>query len=48
MGDPLTSLALTVVLTAAGFYVLYWVIRKGVAAGIRDAARETETGQSEP
>jgi hypothetical protein len=38
MGDPLTSLVLAVVLAAVGFYVLYWVVRKAVAAGIQDAA----------
>lgn len=39
--DPISSVALTVVLTAAMFYVLYNVIRKAVAAGIRDA-RESD------
>ena len=36
--DPLGGLALTVVVTAVGLYALYWVIRRAVAAGIRDAA----------
>lgn len=36
--DPLSSLALTVVFAAVGLYALYWVIRRAVAAGIRDAA----------
>lgn len=35
--DPFTSLALTATIAAVVMYVLYWVIRKGVAAGIRDA-----------
>lgn len=43
MGDPLTGLVLAVVLCGAGFYVLYWVVRKAVAAGIRDAAEMPET-----
>ncbi|WEG09641.1 hypothetical protein PU630_03470 [Microbacterium horticulturae] len=34
--DPLTGFALTIVLTGASLYALYWVIRKAVAAGIRD------------
>ena len=40
--DPLTSFVLAIVLSAVGFYVLYWVVRKAVAAGIRDAARGSE------
>ncbi|NRD27977.1 hypothetical protein [Frigoribacterium sp. VKM Ac-2836] len=36
--DPLTSAALLVVLVGAFLYVLYWVIRRAVAAGIKDAA----------
>lgn len=41
MGEPLTSLILTAVFAAIGFYVLYWVVRKAVAAGIRDASGDT-------
>ena len=40
--DPLISAALLVVLVAAFLYVLYWVIRRAVAAGVRDAANEPE------
>ncbi|WP_169566294.1 hypothetical protein [Microbacterium luticocti] len=36
--DPLTGLVLAVVLAAVFFYVLYVVVRRAVAAGIRDAA----------
>ncbi|RUQ98263.1 hypothetical protein [Labedella endophytica] len=39
--DPLSSLALTVVFAAVGFYTLYCVVRAAVAGGIRDA-REKE------
>ncbi|SEH81446.1 MULTISPECIES: hypothetical protein [unclassified Leifsonia] len=35
--DPLTSLALTVTIAAVALCALYWVIRRAVAAGIRDA-----------
>lgn len=35
----LTSLALTVVLAVVALYALYWVVRKAVAHGIRDARR---------
>lgn len=35
--DPLSSAALFVVVTSAILYALYWVIRRAVAAGIRDA-----------
>ncbi len=49
MSDPLTSLVFAVVLVGVGFYVLYWVVRKAVAAGIRDAARVSEEAtQEEP
>jgi len=34
--DPITGFAFTIVLTGASLYALYWVIRKAVAAGIRD------------
>ncbi len=34
--DPLTGFALLVVLAGVALYALYWVIRKAVAAGIRD------------
>ena len=37
--DPLATIALTVVLAAAGFYVLYLVVRSAVAGGIRDASK---------
>lgn len=35
--DPFSALALTVVLSGAALYALYWVVRRGVADGIRDA-----------
>jgi drug/metabolite transporter (DMT)-like permease len=35
--DPFSRLALTVVLVAAGLYAGYWVVRRAVAGGIRDA-----------
>lgn len=35
--DPFSALALTVVLCGAALYALYWVARRGVADGIRDA-----------
>ncbi|MEZ5087855.1 MAG: hypothetical protein R2722_16965 [Tessaracoccus sp.] len=35
--DPLTSIVLIVVFSAVWFYVLYNVVRKAVAGGIRDA-----------
>lgn len=38
MGDPLTSFFFAIVMSAVGFYILYWVVRKAIAAGIRDAA----------
>lgn len=47
MSDPLTSTVFTVVLFAVGFYVLYWVVRKAVAAGIRDASRNSENAGGE-
>lgn len=47
MSDPLTSLVFTVVLFAVGFYTLYWVVRKAVAAGIRDASRDAENTADE-
>lgn len=34
--DPFSALALTVVLSGAALYALYWVVRRGVADGIRD------------
>lgn len=34
-----TSIALQVVLAAVVLYAAYWVVRKGVAHGIRDARR---------
>jgi hypothetical protein len=37
ISDPFSGLALTVVLAAAGLYVVYWVVRRAVADGIRDA-----------
>lgn len=37
VSDPFSGLALTVVITAVILYALYWVVRRGVAAGIRDA-----------
>jgi hypothetical protein len=36
--DPLSGLLLTVVAAAAALYALYWVVRRAVAAGIRDAS----------
>lgn len=44
--DPFSGLALTVVLAGVMLYALYWVIRRGVAAGIRDA-RGDEDAQPE-
>lgn len=38
--DPISSAALFIVLTAAALYALYWVIRRAVAAGIRDAQHQ--------
>lgn len=35
--DPFSALALTVVLSGAALYALYWVVRRGVADGVRDA-----------
>jgi hypothetical protein len=35
--DPFSGLVLTAVLAAAGLYAVYWVIRRAVADGIRDA-----------
>lgn len=35
--DPLTSAALFALITSALLYALYWVIRRAVAAGIKDA-----------
>ncbi|MDR6612558.1 hypothetical protein [Leifsonia sp. 1010] len=34
--DAFSALALTVVLSGAALYALYWVVRRGVADGIRD------------
>jgi len=34
---PLSSAALFVVITSAILYALYWVMRRAVAAGIKDA-----------
>lgn len=42
--DPISSMALAVVFTAAMFYVLYNVIRKAVASGIRDARESDNQG----
>ncbi|WP_165310879.1 hypothetical protein [Microbacterium protaetiae] len=38
--DPFTGFAFVVVLTGASLYALYWVIRKAVAAGIRDVEED--------
>ena len=46
--DPLSSLALTVTFAAAGLYALYWVIRRAVAAGIRDASERPDAAGREP
>jgi len=43
--DPLSGAALLVVLVGAFLYVLYWVIRRAVRAGIRDAAAGPDTQQ---
>ena len=43
IADPIGGLALTLVVAAAGVYALYWVIRRAVAAGIRDAAARPGT-----
>jgi len=42
--DSLTSLALTVTIAAVALYALYWVVRRAVAAGIRDARSGNEKG----
>ena len=34
--DPFSAFALTVTLSGAALYSLYWVVRRGVADGIRD------------
>ncbi|MBN9153731.1 MAG: hypothetical protein J0J05_07095 [Microbacterium sp.] len=39
--DAITAGALSVTLTAVSLYVLYWVVRKAVAAGIRDARADS-------
>ena len=47
--DPISSLALTAVLAAAWFYVLYLVVYRAVKNAIRDAgalARKQEEGAS--
>ncbi|MEN0084985.1 MAG: hypothetical protein AAGC66_09475 [Leifsonia sp.] len=47
--DPLSSLALTVTLSAAALYALYWTVRRAVAHGIRDASATGESpGEGEP
>jgi len=46
--DPVTGFALAVVLTGAFLYALYWVIRKGVAAGIRDVEENRSRSGSGP
>ena len=47
--DPLTAGVFTIVVAGACLYVLYWVIRKAVAAGIRDAADDSpRSGGSDP
>ncbi|MDN4598604.1 hypothetical protein [Leifsonia virtsii] len=47
--DPLSSLALSVTLSAAALYALYWTVRRAVAHGIRDAASTGEQGgEGEP
>ncbi|MDN4613878.1 hypothetical protein P5G50_05370 [Leifsonia sp. F6_8S_P_1B] len=40
VADPFSGLALTVVIAGVILYALYWVVRRGVAAGIRDARGE--------
>ncbi|PSL37810.1 hypothetical protein CLV49_1417 [Labedella gwakjiensis] len=45
--DPLAGLALTVVFAAVALYTLYWVIRRAVAGGIRDA-REQPSDPASP
>ncbi|WP_159793808.1 hypothetical protein [Puerhibacterium puerhi] len=48
-GTDLTGLVLTVVLLAAGVYVLYFVVRYAVRDGILDArAKEAEQAQGGP
>jgi len=42
--DPFSGFALTVVVAAVALYALYWVIRRAVAAGIRDARGGNEKG----
>lgn len=45
--DPITAGVLSVTLTAASLYVLYWVVRRAVAAGIRDARADPTDGPDE-
>jgi hypothetical protein len=45
--DPLSSLALTVTLSAAALYALSWAIRRAVARGIRDASGAPERPSGE-
>ena len=43
-----TSIALQVMLAALVLYGVYWVVRKGVAHGIRDARRADLKSKAEP
>lgn len=45
--DPFSGAALTVVLAVAGLYAVYWVIRRAVADGIRDAGRRGRDGRDQ-
>lgn len=39
LAPSITLLVLQAVLLVAGLYALYWIVRKAVAHGIRDARR---------
>ncbi|WP_186336966.1 hypothetical protein [Microbacterium sp. SLBN-146] len=43
--DSFTGTALIVTVAAVSLYALYWVIRKAVAAGIRDSQRAARRSQ---
>ena len=46
--DPLTSLVVTVVLAAVGFYVLYVVVRAAVLSALRTHHAEVHAPAPEP
>ena len=45
--DPLSQLVIAAIFLAAFLYFLYGVIRKGVAAGIRDAHAQSTVEKQE-